>query len=811
MTNLFDRLSISRKLAAVFMVLLLMMGVGGAVGLYNAVQIAQVTKRLYLDLFKRGESLSSVENEFLSARQAMFLHTIITDSASKSYLKGTIEEHRLKIEKTLAEYKQMGVAKGQDALFDELMVNLDSYWAIHAEVERMADAGKRDKALSIIRMEGNKTFTDTVNTLRRLIKEEQYAAYAAYKESDFFANVVTVVTVIFTVLAIIFVGVLWWMLTRALVTPILEIEESAKKIGRGNLKERVPVSTADEIGNLAREFNKMAQGIEEYYATLENKVSKRTEELRLANEDLSVKKRELETANLGLLEANRMKSQFLANVSHELRTPLNSIIGFSELLQEQAFGPLNERQLQYVEYVHGSGGHLLQLINNILDLSKIEAGRMELQTEVFSIMEVLGEVIGSLRPLAYKRNIVMNSKVVPASPKLCADKAKFRQIMINILSNSIKFNVDGGKINVDWEITETPVGMTMVRYVIFKISDTGIGIKQEDHDKLFHEFSQIDSSLTREYGGTGLGLALTKRLVELHKGSIWFSSEENLGTVFYIKLPQGTDAIDVPSYMPVKQEAVAAREGEALLVLIASESPDINHLLKIYLSSGPYECVIAADGVDLIKKAHERRPFVILLGVSIPKKDGWEVLGELKSDPQTAGIPVVIVSSTDNRQFGLDSGATDYLEKPVNREQLIGCLERVRASLKSGHETLKVIMASDEAYALDAAADYLEKLGYLVFTTSIDSEMFTLVWNIVPDLIILRVRQIEGDTLEYIKNMSRLSKEMKSPIIIFTTDEAAIAGEHGAFGGCVRLVPSEHIPVNEALIAEIKQVEAMRL
>ncbi|OGQ57563.1 MAG: hypothetical protein A3J24_01050 [Deltaproteobacteria bacterium RIFCSPLOWO2_02_FULL_53_8] len=808
MTNIFARLSISKKLAAVFTLLLLMMGIGGAVGLYNAVQIAKVTKRLYTDSFKRGETLFLLENEFLSARQAMFLRTIITDEASKSYLKGSIEEHRLKIEKTLDEYRQMGVAKGHEALFMELLVDLDRYWAIHVEVERMANAGERDKAHSIIRMEGNKAFMDTVNALRRLIKEEKYAAYAVYKESDFFADAITGVTIILTLLAIILVGVLWMMLTRALVTPILEIEESAKKIGRGNLKERVPVSTEDEIGNLAVEFNKMAQGIEEYYATLENKVSKRTEELRLANEDLFVNKRELEAANIELLDANRMKSQFLANVSHELRTPLNSIIGFSELLQEQAFGVLNERQAQYVDYVHSSGTHLLQLINNILDLSKIEAGRMELQTELFSIMEVMGEVVGSLRPLAYKRNIVIHSKTVPASPKLCADKAKFRQIMINLISNAIKFNVDGGKVSVDWEITESPVGMEMVRHVIFKITDTGIGIRQEDHDKLFHEFSQIDSSLTREYGGTGLGLALTRRLVELHKGSIWFSSEVDKGTVFYINLPQGTDEIDVPFYAPIKQAAFAAGPDESLLVLIASEGPDINHLLKIYLSGGPYECVIASDGIDLLNKAREMRPFIILLGVSIPKKDGWEVLSELKGDPQTTAIPVVIVSSTDNREFGLASGAADYLEKPVSREQLIGCLERIRAPLKSREGTMKVVMASDEAYALDGAADYLEKNGFLVFTTSIDSEAFTLVWNIVPDLIILRVRRIEGDTLEYIKNMSRLSREMKAPIIIFTTDEAAIKGELGSFGDAVKLVRNEHIPVDETLLAEIKLVEA---
>lgn len=776
--------------------------------MYNAAQISQVTKRLYTDSFKRGESLSSIENEFLSARQAMFLHTIITDSASRSYLKGTIEEHRSKIEKLLEEYKQMGVAKGQDALYMELVMNLENYWTIHGEVERLSDEGHRDKALSIIRMEGNKTFTDTVNALRKLIKEEKYAAYAAYKESGFFADVIIAVTVIFTFLAIVFVGILWLMLTRALVRPILEIEESAKKIGRGNLKERVPVATSDEIGNLAREFNKMAEGIEEYYATLENKVFKRTEELRCANEELSAKKHELEAANKELLEANRMKSQFLANVSHELRTPLNSIIGFSELLQERAFGDLNERQTQYVEYVHSSGGHLLQLINNILDLSKIEAGRMELQVDEFSVMEALGEILGSVRPLAHKREIALNFKVVPASPKLRADRAKFKQIMLNLLSNAIKFNVDGGSVSVDWEISEEPVGMNIVRYITFKIVDTGIGIRPEDNDKLFVEFGQLDSSLTREYGGTGLGLALTKRLVELHKGLIWFRSEPGKGSTFFIKLPQGTDEIDLPVYAAVRPESVSSEPMEMHLALIASESSDINHLLEIYLSGGHYDCLFASDGVDLLMKARERKPAVILLGVSIPKKDGWEVLRELKAASATASIPVVIISSTDNRELGLDLGAAEYLEKPVSREQLLGCLERIKTPVRSRQSTLKVLLAADDEYVLDDVSEYLEKNGFLVFATNRDAEAFTLVWNIVPDVIILRMSDVSGANLEFVKNMSRLSREMKTPVIIYTPDPAAIETE-GIFGGGVRVIFNDRIPAGEALLSEIKLVEVM--
>jgi len=675
MKKVFNKLSISNKLAVVFLFLLFMMGVGGLVGLYNARQLVNVTKHLYVDSFKRGETLSFIENEFLSARQEIFLHTIISDSASKSYLEGSIDDHKKRISKLLAEYRALGIAHGHEKVYNDLEKNLSRYWTLHEGVEDLSRAGRRDDALAMIMMEGNKAFTETLNALKAIMKDEKNAAAAAFMESGFFARVITAVTLAFTLLAFVTAAGLWLALTRAIVRPILSIEDSARKIGGGDLKERVPVMTEDEIGNLAVEFNKMAGSLENYYATLENKVLERTEELKYANDELYAKKQELELANIGLQEANEMKSQFLANVSHELRTPLNSIIGFSELLQEKAFGELNDRQMQYVEFVHSSGGHLLQLINNILDLSKIEAGRMELIPEDFPITEVLGEVLGIVRPLAHERSITIESKTVAASPKLVADKAKFKQIMLNLLSNAVKFNVEGGKISVGWEIVEEPSGMSIERFIVFSIRDTGIGIKEEDLDKLFKEFEQIDSSLTREYGGTGLGLVLTRRLVELHKGDIWVKSEPGHGTEFFVKLPQGTDEIELPEYGDRSFEPVSPENVST--VLIASESPDINHLLEIYLAGGRYNITTAADGVELLRKATEHKPFVIIMGVTLPKKDGWEVLKELKADPETAAIPVIIISSIDNKDLGYSLGAIAYLEKPINRERLLQVLGRL--------------------------------------------------------------------------------------------------------------------------------------
>jgi len=825
MKAIFDSLSISKKLAAVFLLLLFMMGTGGFVGLYNANKLAKATESLYTNSFKRLETLNAVENEFLSARQAKFLHTIISDDASRSFLKSSIEEHGIKIGKLLDDYREMGIAEGNTALYEELTHNMGSYREIHERVESLSIAGKREEALSLIRMEGNKTFMDTVNSLRKLIKEEKYLAYSSYRESEYFATLIISVTLALTVFAIVLIGVLWLALTRSIVRPILAIEESAKKIGQGDLKERVPVMTHDEIGNLAVEFNRMAGSLEDYYATLEKKVAERTDELTHTNDEMLKKKQELELANMELAEASKMKSQFLANVSHELRTPLNSIIGFSELLQEKAFGDLNERQYQYVDYVHSSGQHLLQLINNILDLSKIEAGRMELVLEDFSIMEVLGEALGIVKPMAHKKDVNVNSKTVPASPKLRADKAKFKQIMLNLLSNAIKFNSDGGTVNVGWEIAEEPYGMKIERYLTFTISDTGIGIRDEDREKLFKEFSQIDSSATREYGGTGLGLALTKRLIELHNGTIWFESAQDRGTTFYVKLPQGTDEIDMPDIAQAKARelpssaAVPAHSDEHPLVLVAGESSDINHLLEIYLSGGLYDVITASDGADLLQKAKTLKPFAVITGVTIPKMDGWEVLKGLKADAATSGVPVIVISSIDNKDLGYALGAAEYMEKPVNRDALLNVLDRIRASAYPRYAAggRKLVMISDNVSTLKDAGEFLERNGYSVFKTKADMDAFAVIRYAMPGVILVSMNILGRCGEDFVTRMREVSAELDCPAVFFTPEmpdaaELALLRGNNHLRSNVKavLLSEKGDHVSEKMLSEVRLIESAR-
>ncbi len=679
----FRDINISRKLAVVFLVMLFMMGIGGAVGLYNAMQIFRVTERLYLDSFKRVGLLTAVEGELLSARQEIFLFAMVRDRATKGFLKIRVVERKKKIETVLKQYSAMGLPEGEMDLFKGLHADLDNFWHVHFRVLAKSLAGERDKAISITQMEGNKTFTAAMNTLKSLEERSRGGALSAYERSSFFSRVIMSVTLAFTLSAIALAIGLWFVLRRSIVDPILAMEKYAKSIASGDLSGRVPVLSDDEIGSLAVEFNRMSGSLQEYYNTLETRVRERTAELRKANTDLQDKQKELEIANMGLIEANRIKSQFLANVSHELRTPLNSILGFSELLGEKAFGELNDKQGQYVEYIHSSGEHLLRLINNIIDLSKIDADKMELMPEIFPISEALGEVLGIIRPLAHEKDITIETMTVPASPKIRADKAKFKKIMLNVLSNAVKFNHRGGRVEISWSMSEETSGRDFIEYITFAVKDTGIGIKESDRKRLFRSFEQVDSSFNREYEGSGLGLVLTKRLTELHGGAIWFESEEGQGSTFFIKLPRGTEEIELPDYSDYLQDDHIP--GGRPLVLMAGESPDINHLIEIYLADQPYDTLVVYDGLELLNMAVDRQPFAIIMGISLPGKDGWEVLKELKADSATEHIPVIIVSSLEDSDLTMSLGAVAHIGKSVDRSALLAALDALERPAKETH------------------------------------------------------------------------------------------------------------------------------
>ena len=799
-------MKISDKIGGVFILTLLMVSIGGLVGIYNASKITDVTRFLYTDIFKKTEILLTLEKEFLAHRQELFLHIIVADKGSKSFLESTIKDRRKKIKRLVEEYKKLGIDEKSKKILDKFISNLNYYWDIQDTVIGVSAMGERDAAMDIERVDGNERFNAALNALKTLIEEEKIAALKAYRKTEHLGKIILAVTLVFTLLGLVIAGGLWWILSRSIAKPIQAIEESARKLAEGDLKQRVNVVSNDEIGALAKEFNRMAESLEHYYETLEKKVKERTEELRIANEELHKKKKELELKNEELARASQMKSQFLANVSHELRTPLNSIIGFSELLQDRAFGELNEKQKQYVKFIHSSGVHLLQLINSILDLSKIEAGRMEVVPEEFVLTDMLSEILATIKPLAHKKNITIEMKDTPASPVIVADKAKFKQIMLNLLSNAVKFNVDGGKVIVDWDIKEEPKGTEFERYLYISVEDTGIGIKENDLDRIFKEFEQLEPTITREHGGTGLGLALTKKLVELHNGEIWVESEFGKGSKFTVKLPQGVKKIEVIK-PDVDAKTIMQQGVDNPLILVAGESEDVNHLLQIYLTEENYQVLTVKDGTELIEKAKEKKPFAVVMGIMLPgKKDGWEVLKELKSFNETKDIPVVIISSANNKELGFALGAVDYLVKPVEKDRLLGALERLSFAKRVKREKLDILVVDDEPYVLDLLGDILEKEGYKVLKADTGEKAIRMAIEKEPSLIILDLMMPGTSGFDVVERLKKHPIAKNIPILIFTAKEIT-EDDKKRLNSSIKKIITKASFAREELLSEIRFLE----
>ena len=371
--------------------------------------------------------------------------------------------------------------------------------------------------------------------------------------------------------------------------------------------------------------------------------------------ELDVKRAELEVAS-------RHKSEFLASMSHELRTPLNAVIGFSEVLLDRMFGDINERQEEYLNDIRRSGRHLLELLNEILDLSKIESGRMVLEPDVFSVPLALEHVVSLLRERAVQHDIELDLVVEDGVSVVEADELRFKQVVLNLVSNAVKFTPDGGRVQVEAHRAEGDLVVT--------VTDTGPGVPPEDRERIFESFQQGARGASK-HEGTGLGLTLCRRIIELFGGRLWMESEVGRGSTFGFAVPlRAIGTAPDPGVRPARDPGT---------VLLVDDDQSSLDLMSAYLSGTGLRVRFARDGMealDLLRRAH---PGAIVLDIRLPQVDGWQVLDALRADPGTADIPVVVVSIVDERKRGLALGAADYLLKPVNRDDLLGALRRTGA------------------------------------------------------------------------------------------------------------------------------------
>jgi signal transduction histidine kinase/CheY-like chemotaxis protein len=482
-------------------------------------------------------------------------------------------------------------------------------------------------------------------------------------------------------------------LQKVISGPIMHLEDTMKIVSANkNYEVRAVKSYSDEIGSLIDGFNAMLSDIQQRDGALRganDELQTRTLELE---EEVSQRKQaqeELLKAKHVAEEASRAKSTFLANMSHELRTPLNAIIGYSEMLEEEARDTQDPDHIGDLQKIQFAGKHLLSLINDVLDLSKIEAGKMPLHLETFDIRLMVDEIITTLRPAIEKNKNTLRVRMADEISTMRADVTKVRQILFNLLSNACKFT-DHGTIGLDVD-RKLEDGQDWIR---FQVTDTGIGIAPKQRENLFKEFAQADTSIARKYGGTGLGLAISYKFIQLMKGRIGVESELGRGATFTAELPAH---VKMETGDPVRADigsssaiAPSPEKTDQDTILVIDDDASVRDLMTRFLSKLDLNVVAARNGEEGLRLAAKLRPLIITLDVVMPGQDGWAVLNQLKADPELAEIPVIMVTIVDNEAMGINLGASNYLVKPVHRERLADLIEKYRVMRTAGAKTIKI-------------------------------------------------------------------------------------------------------------------------
>jgi signal transduction histidine kinase/CheY-like chemotaxis protein len=498
---------------------------------------------------------------------------------------------------------------------------------------------------------------------------------------------------------------------------------------------------------------------------LEEERSRQLEELTRISAELKQRSDELAAANRRIQEADRLKTQFLANMSHELRTPMNSIIGFSEILTERLEGRIEPKHLGFLRHILASGQHLLSIINDILDLSKIEAGKMEIYPEFFSIAPVVENVCQLMRGMM-KASPTFVLDIPTELPQIETDLAKFKQVLFNLLSNAVKFSPREKSIRIAARfIAPQEIAGRNDGEIVVSVSDEGIGIEPKDHVVIFEEFRQIDGTVKREFGGTGLGLALVKKFVELQGGSVRVDSAPGRGSTFSFTLPVQSRAAVVNR--TTELEIPTERHVERILVV--EDDANAYDLIAAALGSVGYLTIRARHGDEALRLARSAQPIAVTLDLVLPGLDGWEVLKRLKADPLTRDIPVVIISMVDNRDLGVALGADDYFVKPVDRDLLLDRLRQITEPLHQHRPRLLLI--DDDASVHTLFDEELSALGYTIHNAYSGEEGLRAACDHCPDVIILDLMMPGMSGFEVADSLKENPLTANIPILVLTSKD----------------------------------------
>ncbi len=518
--------------------------------------------------------------------------------------------------------------------------------------------------------------------------------------------------------------------------------------------------------------------------------------LSTALEDSERSNREAIEARNAAETANRTKSAFLANMSHELRTPMNAIIGYSEMLIEEAEDLEQDEMIPDLQKIRSAGKHLLSLINDVLDLSKIEAGKMTLYLEEFAVEEMLDDVVTTISPLLDQNKNRLVIEKAPGLGTIRADLTKVRQTLFNLLSNATKFTEEG-EIRLVASRESTPEAGGTGEYLTLRITDSGIGMTPEQLGRLFQAFTQADASTTRKYGGTGLGLVISRKFCQMMGGDITVKSTIGSGSTFTVILP-------VAVIQPETEAAAMPENASSLpvplprrLVLVIDDDAAAADLIKRSLEKAGYSALIAPDGTTGIAMAREHKPVAITLDVMMPNMDGWSVLTKLKSDPDLAHIPVIMATMLQDRPLGFALGAADFLTKPIDQIKLRALLERLCGKGKG-----RVLVIDDDAMSRDVLRRLLEKEGITTLEAVNGSAGLEAVAADPPDLILLDLMMPVMDGFDFLAALRANPATRHIPVVVVTAKDLTDA-DHARLNGSVRDVIQKGALDREGLLREV--------